>query len=455
MKVLAYTRVSTKKQQSLEAQKDAIIHLAVREGISVDDIYFYSDTGSGSNDKRTQYQTMLRQLQDDSEVTTVLVYRLNRIGRNLKHTLEFLDVCQNKRIKVISVSDGIFDLSKAFDRFKLQVISALAEMELDNISTFVRNGNLQKVREGQMISTNAPFGYIYKDGRYIIHEDEAKTVKFIYERYIQGKGYKAISKELQQSGTLVPEYQVRNILLNTSYTGVMKTPYGIELNGLYRPIISQTTFNEAASIRNRKRIATHQTKSQLKKFLKCPCCGSTLTTHQVKRNDKTHYYYVCRNHKKSAMNYCPFVSINGKDIEDDVLQTVRNFIMINQTYKHIMQAINRIRKDQIKMQSNSERLRTKLVEQLAEGKISAVDFAEQVNQKTKNIKTIPNIDNTKLTPILNKVSKRLTLEEIKPYIEQIVINEQRELKAVYIKDYPVNLVAVTQDNSTEKLKMEV
>lgn len=155
------------------------------------------------------------------------------------------------------------------------------------------------------------------------------------------------------------------------------------------------------------------------------------------------------------MNYCPFVSIKGKDIEDDVLQTVQNFIMINQTYKHIMQAINRIRKDQIKMQSNSERLRTKLVEQLAEGKISAVDFAQQVNQRTKNIKTIPNIDNTKLTPILNKVSKRLTLEEIKPYIDQIVISEQRELKAVYIKDYPVNLVAVTQGTSNEKLKMEV
>ncbi|QRN48629.1 recombinase family protein [Macrococcoides bohemicum] len=455
MKVLAYTRVSTTKQQSLEAQKDAIIQMAVREGISVDDIGFYSDTGSGSNDKRTQYQTMLRQLQDDSEVKTVLVYRLNRIGRNLKHTLEFLDVCQNKRIKVISVSDGIFDLSKAFDRFKLQVISALAEMELDNISTFVRNGNLQKVREGQMISTNAPFGYIYKDGRYIIHEDEAKTVKFIYERYIQGKGYKAISKELQQNGTLIPEYQVRNILLNPSYTGVMKTPYGIELNGLYRPIISQTTFKEATSIRNRKRIATHQTKSQLKKFLKCPCCGSTLTTHQVKRNDKTHYYYVCRNHKKTSMNYCPFVSINGRDIEDNVLQTIQSFLVSEKTYKPIKQAIERIRKEQIKMQSSSERLRTKLVEQLAEGKISAVDFAQQVNHKTKNIKTIPNIDNTKLTPILNKVSKSLTLEEIKPYIDQIVISEQRELKAVYIKDYPINLVAVTQDNSNENLKMEV
>ena len=455
MKVLAYTRVSTKKQQSLEAQKDAIIHLAVREGISVDDIYFYSDTGSGSNDKRTQYQTMLRQLQDDSEVTTVLVYRLNRIGRNLKHTLEFLDICQNKRIKVISVSDGIFDLSKAFDRFKLQVISALAEMELDNISTFVRNGNLQKVREGQMISTNAPFGYIYKDGRYIIHEDEAKTVKFIYERYIQGKGYKAISKELQQSGTLVPEYQVRNILLNPSYTGVMKTPYGIELNGLYRPIISQTTFKEAASIRNRKRIATHQTKSQLKKLLKCPCCGSTLTTHQVKRNDKTHYYYVCRNHKKTSMNYCPFVSINGKNIEENVLQTVQSFLMRNQTHKFIKQAIERIRKDQIKMHSNSERLRAKLIDQLAEGKISAGEFEQQVNQKQEAIKAIPNINNNKLKPILNKVSKSLTLEEIKPYIEQIVISEQRELKAIYIKDYPVNLVAVTQDKSTGKLKMEV
>lgn len=455
MKVLAYTRVSTTKQQSLEAQKDAIIQLAVREGISIDDINFYSDTGSGSNDKRTQYQTMLRQLQDDFEVTTVLVYRLNRIGRNLKHTLEFLDVCQNKRIKVISVSDGIFDLSKAFDRFKLQVISALAEMELDNISTFVKNGNLQKIREGQMISTNAPFGYIYQEGTYIIQEDEAKIVRFIYDRYIQGKGYKAISKELQKRGTLIPDYQVRNILLNPSYTGVMKTPYGIELKGLYKPIITQKTFNEAACIRNRKRLTTHQTKSQLKKFLKCPCCGSTLTTHQVKRNDKTHYYYVCRNHKKTSMNYCPFVSIKGRDIEDNVLQTIQNFLVGEKTYKPIKQAIERIRKDQIKMQSNSERLRAKLVEQLAEGKINADDFAQQVNQKTKNIKTIPNIDNTKLTPILNKVSKRLTLEEIKPYIDQIVISEQRELKAVYIKDYPVNLVAVTQDTSNEKLKMEV
>ncbi|QRN48674.1 recombinase family protein [Macrococcoides bohemicum] len=447
MKVLAYTRVSTKKQQSLEAQKDAIIQLAVREGISIDDINFYSETGSGSNDKRKQYQAMLEQLQDDSEVTTLLVYRLNRIGRNLKHTLEFLDICQNKRIKVISVSDGIFDLSKAFDRFKLQVISALAEMELDNISTFVKNGNLQKIREGQMISTNAPFGYIYQDGTYIIQEDEAKIVRFIYDRYIQGKGYKAISKELQQSGTLVPEYQVRNILLNPSYTGVMKTPYGIELNGLYRPIISQTTFKEAASIRNRKRIATQQTKSQLKKFLKCPCCGSTLTTHQVKRNDKTHYYYVCRNHKKTSMDYCPFVSINGRDIEDNVLQTIQSFLVGEKTYKPIKQAIERIRKDQIKMQSNSEKLRAKLVEQLAEGKISADEFAQQVNHKSETIKSIPKINSSKLTHILKNISNRLTLEEIKPYLDHIAINECKELKAVYLKNYPVNLVSFTQNQS--------
>ncbi|WP_414055559.1 recombinase family protein [Macrococcus equi] len=450
MKVLAYTRVSTTKQQSLEAQKDAIIQIAVREGISVDDIDFYSDTGSGSNDKRTQYQTMLQQLQDDSEVTTVLVYRLNRIGRNLKHTLEFLNICQSKRIQIISVSDGIFDLSKAFDRFKLQVISALAEMELDNISTFVKNANVQKLREGQMISTNAPFGYIYKNGTYVIHEDQVKTVKFIYDSYIQGKGYKTISGDLQQNDTLIflPDYQVRNILLNPTYTGVMKTPYGIELKGLYQPIITQTTFNEAASIRNQKRLITHQTKSQLKKLVKCPCCGSTLTTHQVKRNNKIHHYYVCRNHKKTSKNYCPFVSINGKDIEENVLQTVQNFLVVNQTHQHIIKAINRVRKDQIKIQSNSERLKERLIEQLAEGKISPDDFVKQVNQKQDAIKAIPNIDNNKLIPILKKVTNRLTLEKIKPYIDQIIINEQRELKAVYIKNYSVNLVAVAQNNNT-------
>ena len=88
------------------------------------------------------------------------------------------------------MNDGYFDLSKEFDRFRLNILMSLAEMESNNISEQTRNGIREKAKQGKLITTHAPFGYRYRQGHFVVYEEEVHTVKAVYRLYLQGLGYK-------------------------------------------------------------------------------------------------------------------------------------------------------------------------------------------------------------------------------------------------------------------------
>lgn len=67
---------------------------------------------------------------------------------------------------------------------------SLAEMESNNISEQTRNGTREKAKQGKLITTHAPFGYRYRQGHFVVHEEEAYTVKAVYRWYLHGLGYK-------------------------------------------------------------------------------------------------------------------------------------------------------------------------------------------------------------------------------------------------------------------------
>ena len=88
------------------------------------------------------------------------------------------------------MNDGYFDLSKEFDRFRLNILMSLAEMESNNISEQTRNGIKEKAKQGKMITTHAPFGYQYHNGTFTIDTVKSPTVKAVFNYYLQGYGYK-------------------------------------------------------------------------------------------------------------------------------------------------------------------------------------------------------------------------------------------------------------------------
>lgn len=186
---IGYLRQSTLKQQSLAAQKQTIEALSEKHHIQ--HITFYSDKQSGRTDKRNGYQQITELIQQ-GQCDVLCCYRLNRLHRNLKNALKLMKLCQTYHVHILSVHDGYFDMNKAFDRLKLNVFISLAELESDNIGEQVKNGLREKAKQGKLITTHAPFGYCYHNGRFTINKVEAPTVKTVFTYYLKGYGYKKL-----------------------------------------------------------------------------------------------------------------------------------------------------------------------------------------------------------------------------------------------------------------------
>lgn len=187
MKCYIYTRVSTSMQvdgYSLDAQKDKLRKYAEFQNMLV--AGEYCDEGkSGKNiEGRPEFLRMLRDIESGKDgVSFVLVFKLSRFGRNAADVLTSLQRMQDFGVNLICVEDGI-DSSKDSGKLMISVLSAVAEIERENILVQTMEGRRQKAREGKWNGGFAPYGYKLVDGHLQIAEEEAEVIRIIYDKYI-------------------------------------------------------------------------------------------------------------------------------------------------------------------------------------------------------------------------------------------------------------------------------
>lgn len=113
------------------------------------------------------------------DIDYVLVFKLSRFGRNAADVLSSLQKMQDFGVNLICVEDGI-DSSKDAGKLMISVLSAVAEIERDNILVQTMEGRKQKAREGKWNGGFAPYGYKLVDGSLFIAEDEVEVIKIIF-----------------------------------------------------------------------------------------------------------------------------------------------------------------------------------------------------------------------------------------------------------------------------------
>ncbi|HDF7069174.1 TPA: recombinase family protein [Staphylococcus aureus] len=436
--VIAYIRQSTLKQQSLATQKSLILNTAKQYGWP--NVTFYDDKRSGRNTKRSGYQKMVEMI-TSGKCKVLCCYRLNRLHRNLKNAIQFFEICKKYHVTIISVNDGYFDLSKEFDRFRLNILMSLAEMESNNISEQTRNGIREKAKQGKLITTHAPFGYRYRQGHFVVHEEEAYTVKAVYRWYLQGLGYKKISQHLDKHPKLIPRkpYQVRNILLNPNYCGRVINKYGT-FNDIVPPIIDVDMFEEAQERRIHKQHNRSNSRNKLKRRIKCPYCQSTLTNLTIKKEKHSLRYYVCAKNMNDAYHTCPFKGINAQMIETEVLNTCKAYCDNQSFHDKLNETILKALKRQQMKHRQSHLTQEQLIEKLAQNQIDIETF-KRLSTSSESEERYSNYSSNQITEAIHHVIKdKLTLETIAPLIDDITITQTKQLQGIYFKNSPLNIV---------------
>ncbi|EPB6203483.1 recombinase family protein [Escherichia coli] len=122
-----YARVST-FDQNLELQLEALNRLECDR--------IFEDKISGSKSKRPGLDKMMKLLRPGD---TVIVWKLDRLGRSLIHLVDLLRYFRANKIEFVSITEGI-RISTSIGRFAYTMLSAAAEMERENIIERTRAG---------------------------------------------------------------------------------------------------------------------------------------------------------------------------------------------------------------------------------------------------------------------------------------------------------------------------
>jgi DNA invertase Pin-like site-specific DNA recombinase len=120
MMKIGYARVST-QEQNLEMQLDALKEHGCDK--------IFSEKASGGNTSRPELDRMLEQLRRGD---TIVIWKLDRLGRSLKHLIELVSAFDSQGIGLVSLKENI-DTTTATGKLVFNIFAALAEFERDII----------------------------------------------------------------------------------------------------------------------------------------------------------------------------------------------------------------------------------------------------------------------------------------------------------------------------------
>ncbi len=145
MKVAIYTRVSTSEQDS-SIQERLCLEYCQRQGFEVFKVY--SDNGiSGMKDSRPAFNELLRDMRQ-MRFNCVMVVKLDRLARSLKHILSLFEEFNKLGVHFIATTQNI-DTSSSIGKFQLEVLGAFAELERNFISERTKEGLRGKINIGK------------------------------------------------------------------------------------------------------------------------------------------------------------------------------------------------------------------------------------------------------------------------------------------------------------------
>ena len=169
-KCYIYTRVSTAAQTegySLEAQKERLRQFAEYKDLEIAGEYCDAGRSGHSIKGRPSFMEMLDDITAEEDgISFVLVYKLSRFGRNAADVLKSMQLLMDYDVDLVCVEDSI-DSSTQDGRLTLAILSAVAEIERENINVQFMAGKMQKILDGGWSGGPLPYGYrnVNKQGK--------------------------------------------------------------------------------------------------------------------------------------------------------------------------------------------------------------------------------------------------------------------------------------------------
>ena len=367
----------------------------------------------------------------------------------------------------------------------ISVLSAVAEIERENILVQTMEGRKQKAREGKWNGGFAPYGYELVNGELQIAEDEAEIIRLIYDKFIHtNMGISAIAAWLNQHGYKKKKRQnntldafaasfIKGVLDNPVYCG--KLAYGRRKNekvsgtrneyrivkqenymlhdGIHEGIISETDWELAHQKREKTGVKYEKTHSLdhehiLSGILRCPLCGSGMygNVNRKKKKDgtlyKDYFYYACKHRRLVDGHKCGYRKQWSEEKINNAVEEVIRKLVKNPKFEEAI--LNKI----------GSRIDTEEIEKEIEGVENNI---EEVKNRLLNIRQqkISEENVYQFLLYFDKLYDRFTdlekKEFLNSFVEQVDIYEQEQPDGRFLKHIKFRFPVYFGDRETQEL----
>ena len=228
MRVTFYARVSSEKDEQLNSLDNQITYYTdfIRKNLNWEYVPGYIDEGiSGiSTQKRENFNQMIEDSKSDM-FDFVITKEISRFARNTLDSIQFTRELLKNGVGVFFQNDNINTLDEDSE-LRLSIMSSIAQDELRKLSSRIKFGHQQAIKNHVVLGNSRIFGYDKKDKKLVINEEEAKMVRELFELYATdeysmkqiedlfwSKGYR------NRNGNKIAHSTMANTISNPKYKG--------------------------------------------------------------------------------------------------------------------------------------------------------------------------------------------------------------------------------------------
>ena len=208
IRVAAYCRVSTQMEEQLNSYEVQVKHYTDKINSepkwSFAGIYADKGISGTSAKKRDEFMKMIRACKRH-KIDMIITKSISRFSRNTLDCLKYIRILKELNVDVYFEEQGLHS-KDAGAEFYITIYGSIAQSEAENISANVKWGKQQSAKEGKVsFSYNSFLGYKKgADGKPEIVEDEAKVVREIFDKYLEGESVRTIAKYLTANQIATP-----------------------------------------------------------------------------------------------------------------------------------------------------------------------------------------------------------------------------------------------------------
>ena len=504
LKVTFYARVSTESDEQLNSLGNQTQYY--KELIEKNDKWTYVDgyvdegLSGATTKKRESFHAMIADA-ERGKFDLIITKEITRFARNTLDSIQYTRQLLGYGVCVFFQNDNINTVDEDSE-LRLTIMAGIAQDELRKLSSRVKFGHQQAIKNGVVLGNSRIFGYVKKDGRLAIDESEAKMVRELFELYATDqysmkqienifwdRGYR------NHNGNKISHSTMSNTISNPKYKGyyvgnkvrVMDiftkkqkflppdewVIYKDETGEIVPAIVSEELWDQAnavlarrsADVKNRQNKCNHANLLTGKLF--CTHCGTAYYRKDAVYRGKSSSRWVCSSKLKNGADSCPSFAINEREIKrvlfevfsetymsadkyiDDYIELYKSTAFRQGAYQSIPSLKSKI--------EETEKKKEKLLQFSVEGKITDDDFVKMYNKCEAEIKEakeeIAALDDEMSR--VEKTTKELRL--IKSMIRQAAedVKNNADITPAFVNRYINRIFVTPQDPHTMLLDIQL